>query len=174
MKRVLFVLLSLVCLTLPIFAAETDSQLYTRLSSAYDSGYYPSVLTLSEKFLSDFPHSQYAERVHFIRGKSFFRLSRYTESIKDFEFVAATNADASYWQGMAYYRLQNYEAACISFYNALALINGDASGTNGSGTNGGYDFSKRSLFVYAAFSLDNCDRREEAAAVLEYKKMLYP
>ena len=157
MKRVLVSFLLVISLVLPLCAAETDSQLYTRLSSAYDSGYYPTVLTLSEKFLSDFPHSQFADRVHFIRGKSFFRLSRYTESIKDFEFVATTNADAAYWQGMAYYRLQNYEAACGAFYNALAL-----------GTLGDYEFSKRSLLVYSAFALDNCGRRDEAAAVLEY------
>jgi tetratricopeptide (TPR) repeat protein len=182
MKRVLVSFLLVISLVLPLCAAETDSQLYTRLSSAYDSGYYPTVLTLSEKFLSDFPHSQFADRVHFIRGKSFFRLSRYTEAIKDFEFVAATNADAAYWQGMAYYRLQNYEASCGAFYNALALISDNSAaassgteasvtgdlGASATGARGGYDFSKRSLLVYAAFSLDNCDRRDEAAAVLEY------
>ena len=64
---------------------------------------------------------------------------------------------------MAYYHQQNYELAANAFYTALHLISGDTSGTGG-----GHEFSKRSLLVYSAFALDNCGRRDEAAAVLEY------
>ena len=167
MKRFLFVVLFLACFVLPVSAAETDSQLYSRLTSAYDSGYYPSVLTISEQFLSDFPYSQFSERVRFIRGKSFFRLSRYAEAVKDFEVIKETNADAAYWQGMSYYCQQNYEAASNSFYQALKLISNETPDSSAE-TSVSHDFSKRSLLVYSAFAADNCGRSEEAAAILEY------
>ena len=95
MKRVLLSFLFIICLALPVSAAETDSQLYTRLTSAYDSGYYPAVLTISEEFLASFPYSQFIPRVHFIRGKSFFRLSRDAEAVKEFDFIINTSADAA-------------------------------------------------------------------------------
>lgn len=166
MRRFLFVLFLFAALVLPVQAAETDSQLFNRLASAYDSGYYPAALTISEEFLSAFPYSQLCDRVHFIRGKSFFRLSRYAEAIKDFDYILESNADAAYWQGMAYYSQQNYESATKAFYQALKLIGIEDSSTSVQELN--HDFSSRSLLLYSAFSLYNCGRAEEAAAVLEH------
>ena len=164
----------IICLALPVSAAETDSQLYTRLTSAYDSGYYPAVLTISEEFLASFPYSQFIPRVHFIRGKSFFRLSRDAEAVKEFDFIINTSADAAYWQGMAYYRQQNFESAYSSFYQALNLLTKEESANRSDdsadvdGADTVHDFSKRSLLVYSAFTADSCGKRDEAAALLEY------
>ncbi|MCR4940601.1 MAG: soluble NSF attachment family protein [Treponemataceae bacterium] len=168
MKRILLVFLVFLYLLLPASAAETDSQLFSRLTAAYDSGYYPAVLTISEKFLSDFPYSQFAERVRFIRGKSFFRLSRYAEAAKEFEFLIETNGDAAYWQGMAYYCQQNFESAYASFYKALKLISLEEASGPATELSPSHDFSKRSLLLYSAFSADNCGKKDEAASILEY------
>ena len=170
MKRILLAFLFITSLILPLSAAETDSQLFNRLTSAYDSGFYPTVLTLSEKILSDFPYSQFTARVHFIRGKSLFRLSRDAEAVSEFDFVADTNADAAYWQGMAYYRQKNFESAYKSFCKSLNLLAKEEANNSAdaAGTNIEHDFSKRSLLVYSAFAADNCNIREEAARILEY------
>ncbi|MCR4713218.1 MAG: tetratricopeptide repeat protein [Treponemataceae bacterium] len=167
MKRIVLSFLFIISLVLPLSAAETESQLYTRLTSAYDSGYYPAVLTVSEEFLASFPYSQFTPRVHFIRGKSYFRLSRYVEAAKEFDLVADSNADAAYWQGMAYYRLQNFESAYNSFYLALKILNSESSEMSADIV-ADHEFSKRSLLVYSAFTADNCGKKEEAASLLEY------
>ncbi len=171
MKRILLAFLCITSLVLPLSAAETDSQLYNRLTSAYDSGFYPTVLTLSERILSEFPYSQYTARVHFIRGKSFFRLSRDAEAVNEFDFVVDTNADAAYWQGMAYYRQKNFESAYKSFCKGLNLLTKEEAANTSADSAGAafeHDFSKRSLLVYSAFAADNCNKRDEAAGILEY------
>ena len=43
-------------------------------------------------------------------------------SEKEFDFIINTSADAAYWQGMAYYRQQNFESAYSSFSQALNLL----------------------------------------------------
>ncbi|MCM1321768.1 MAG: tetratricopeptide repeat protein [Bacteroides sp.] len=60
--------------------ALTDRALAAEIRASFSGGFYPAVLSSSERFLAQFPVSEYATEINYLRAESLYRLGRFDEA----------------------------------------------------------------------------------------------
>ena len=59
--------------------AETESELFTEIKSAFTSGSFPAVIEYCEKLEKKFPDSPLNGKAYFYKGECLYKLGKYSE-----------------------------------------------------------------------------------------------
>ncbi|MDY3938694.1 MAG: tetratricopeptide repeat protein [Spirochaetia bacterium] len=108
--------LFLVTAAVSLFALD-DSDLFYQAERKFEAGDYSSAIIDYEELIRQYPLSSYLTDAQYRRAVSLFRLGRTEESLKLFLRIRERYADGtltgtlSFWLGINYYVLKDYEAA---------------------------------------------------------------
>lgn len=108
-----------------LFAAgfETDVSVFSELSSAYNSGFYPGTVQYADRLVSEFPESAYTGSALVMKGESLVRLGQFDEALEALLSAEKLDKDSSlknsgtYWLGRVYDAKKDYDSAIRCYHD---------------------------------------------------------
>lgn len=106
------------------FAAgfETDVSVFSELSSAYNSGFYPGTVQYADRLVKEFPESAYVGSALVMKGESLVRLGQYDSAYEVLKEAEKLDSDSdlkiscNYWLGRVFDSKNDYDSA-LSYYH---------------------------------------------------------
>ena len=106
-----------------------DVRLFSEMSAAYNSRFYPGAVKYADELKKNWPHSALIPRTLVYEGECLFMLGRYAESaavlnqalpLVSGEHILA--ASCWYWNGRTAFEQKGYEASAAAFYQACSIL----------------------------------------------------
>ncbi|MCR5289435.1 MAG: tetratricopeptide repeat protein [Treponema sp.] len=144
----------------------SDITLYTELTSAYNSRFYPGVVQYADRICTAYPSSPLILQSLVLKGESLFALGQFSDAAMVLQKALSSLSEDSkwyirgqYWLGRTYYAQKEYR-------KAIELLHGVAS----------FAEYKMSALLYAAYAAYNLEAYDTAIPLFEYilqKKSFY-
>ncbi|MFP4267740.1 MAG: tetratricopeptide repeat protein [Spirochaetaceae bacterium] len=121
MKKKLLTPILLLFTVLSVWAASEETRLFEEAERRYNRGDYRFALSRYEKLIQEYPASEYSADAHFRKGVILFRTGKPAEAVSYLDRVKSRYGYTRFapyipfWQGAAYYMLDEYEQALVSF-----------------------------------------------------------
>lgn len=146
-------------------ALQSESSLFSEISAAYQSKFYPGAVSHAADFASKYPQSLLLPQVLAIEGESLYHLARLNEAESALKKSCALTAKnetpvpvTSYWLGRTLFDLKKYDESCAAFYDA----------SSGAKETGSLKKIYSSSLLYAGKSYAAQKKYEESIPLLEY------